>query len=435
MVTRKIRIFPTKTQKKYFNKCFGAHRYFYNKAVAKINELYDNRKQEFEKSPTCVQCKNSRRENSYMCEKHINEKIPWKINVSRISLRKDVLKNNKDLNDDEKWQADIAYDTRELAVNDAVTSYKSAVTNKLRGNIRNFKLSFMSRKKTSHIFNIDDDALKIEEGNMYIFVNKFNEIYSEKFGKKLKRKESMKYAKLRIRSKDKRRLPEQNLHDAKILYDRGSYYVLLCVEKDKIEIPRKVCHSIALDPGVRTFQTCYSPDGYIMKMGEAKTELIRKLNERIDLLKSKASQNDIRRITRWNIKRRVNKLNLKICNLVDDLHKHCGKTLASNFNHILLPEFGTSKMVQQDTLQSSTKRKMQYLSHYKFQERLKQLCHKYDSKLYIVNESFTTKTCGKCGEINESIGSNKVFKCQSCDYQFDRDTHGARNIWLKNFCC
>jgi len=49
----------------------------------------------------------------------------------------------------------------------------------------------------------------------------------------------------------------------------------------------------------------------------------------------------------------------------------------------------------------------------------------------IVDESYTSKTCTKCGEQNKNLGSSKHFKCSKCGLEIDRDINGARNIYLK----
>jgi putative transposase len=51
----------------------------------------------------------------------------------------------------------------------------------------------------------------------------------------------------------------------------------------------------------------------------------------------------------------------------------------------------------------------------------------------IVDESYTSKTCGKCGTLNENLKSKKVFKCNECDLLIDRDINGARNILIRTF--
>jgi putative transposase len=49
----------------------------------------------------------------------------------------------------------------------------------------------------------------------------------------------------------------------------------------------------------------------------------------------------------------------------------------------------------------------------------------------LVDESYTSKTCGGCGRINHGLGKSKLFWCEQCGFRTDRDWNGARNIWLK----
>jgi len=49
----------------------------------------------------------------------------------------------------------------------------------------------------------------------------------------------------------------------------------------------------------------------------------------------------------------------------------------------------------------------------------------------IVDESYTSCTCGVCGEINK-MGGNETYLCQSCGLEIDRDVIASRNILIKN---
>ncbi|KAK4526316.1 hypothetical protein GAYE_SCF22MG4230 [Galdieria yellowstonensis] len=48
-----------------------------------------------------------------------------------------------------------------------------------------------------------------------------------------------------------------------------------------------------------------------------------------------------------------------------------------------------------------------------------------------MDEAYTGKTCGMCGEINSKRGGRKIFKCLHCKMRCDRDVNGARNILLR----
>ena len=83
-------------------------------------------------------------------------------------------------------------------------------------------------------------------------------------------------------------------------------------------------------------------------------------------------------------------------------------------------------------INSITSRIMNYLSFNKFLTKLKSLCSIRNTKLYIVDEIYTSKTCGYCGYIKTDLNSNKIYKCNDCNLEIDRDYNGARNILLKH---
>jgi putative transposase len=362
---------------------------------------------------------------SFTCESHKNKSLPWKLNINLASLRKSVMKSDSELSPNEQWQSEVPYDTRQLAIKKAVSAYTSCIVNFKNGNIQKFQMRFCCRKNPTRIFSIDSSALKIRNGNVHLFVSRLGN------GKNINK------SRLRIKKKDKSRIPEKIDCDSEMLYDRGAYYLLIPVDSLDCKVQKlysedsKPFTSIALDPGVRTFQTGYSPHGSVYKFGERKSELIKALNCRIDHLRSIRDTTRQKR-TYHNIRKRLAKLEFKIKNLVNDLHNQVGSRLCKGYKCIFLPEFGTSKMLQEDLLQSETKRKMSGLAHYRFQQKLKYLGNKYKSKVVIVSEAYTTKTCGACGKIKDNVGANKTYTCETCGYCMDRDVHGARNIWIKN---
>ena len=63
--------------------------------------------------------------------------------------------------------------------------------------------------------------------------------------------------------------------------------------------------------------------------------------------------------------------------------------------------------------------------------KLKYKCEKNKKKLYVVDESYTSKTCTLCGKINDVKGA-EVYKCKECGNEVDRDVNGSRNILIKN---
>ena len=382
-------------QKAFLRKCFDVSRYFYNCAVSAINARYDARKKEFVDSPTCVFCEAPKEEKSYACVKHAKKALPWKLGITHISLRGEVMKSDCDLLPEEEWQKEIPYDTRQLIIKDAVTAYKAAVTNKTRGNIEHFRLGFKSRRSPRQICWARKNALTKD------FVL---------FSTRLK-----KQGKLRFRTKVRRQLQRPE-HDFKILRDGFAYYLVLTVADDPptaIEHPHEF---VAMDPGVRTFQTCYSPDGVIIESDVG--DQLQKLARRADLMRSLKKR------------RRVLQLYRKIRDVATNLHYQTAALLTRQFKNILLPTFGTSGM-KTGPLSSKTKRQMDFLGFYQFKQRLIRKGVKRGCSVYIVSEEYTTKTCTRCGALNH-VGSSKVYTCTSCDLVAPRDLCGARNILLKH---
>ncbi|CAB5159371.1 unnamed protein product [Rhizophagus irregularis] len=105
---------------------------------------------------------------------------------------------------------------------------------------------------------------------------------------------------------------------------------------------------ISLDPGVRTFMTCYSPDGYTASWGNGDIGRIYRLCYAYDKVQSKKDTvhgNKCKRF-RYKLRRCMLRIQKKIRNLVDDCHRKLAKWLCSNHRIVLFPEFQTRRMIR-----------------------------------------------------------------------------------------
>ena len=77
-------------------------------------------------------------------------------------------------------------------------------------------------------------------------------------------------------------------------------------------------------------------------------------------------------------------------------------------------------------------RQMLTWRHFTFRQRLLLSSKDTDTKIHVLGEEYTSKTCSNCMNINYTLGGSKTYKCKKCKVILDRDVNGARNIFLKN---
>jgi putative transposase len=70
-------------------------------------------------------------------------------------------------------------------------------------------------------------------------------------------------------------------------------------------------------------------------------------------------------------------------------------------------------------------------SHYTFKKYLKAKAKEYGTKVYEVNEHFTSQACTSCGKLGKKYDNKRKKQCE-CGYKIDRDLNGSRNILIKS---
>ena len=239
-------------------------------------------------------------------------------------------------------------------------------------------------------------------------------------------------------------------HDCKIQVNaRGLWFLHMYddVEKKpsaKITNTSRVC---ALDPGSRKFMCLYDPDGGARYLGVHTSSKLERFRERIARLQSaweragRVRRSRHRRRTRSNIRRRIRLLWQHSRDLVSELHKKIGRYLVDHYDVIILGDLST-KSVSQRVDRRGNRRKigsqvvanLLNLRHYGFRQYLEYLCKRNGRTLVVQDESYTSKTCGGCGVLHETLGGSERFRCPHCGYCTDRDINGARNIFLRWAC-
>ena len=217
------------------------------------------------------------------------------------------------------------------------------------------------------------------------------------------------------------------------------WLITVCTREPETQGQRK--HGVvALDPGVRTFQTTYSPDGTSYKLGDTASNRVYRLLLLRDKFLGLSCRRGPSRYARRGFRQKAAKLMARIEHLVDELHWKTARFLVQGWSEVIIPVFGTAAMskkyqaarAKRRCIGRKTTRQMLHLRHYTFRQRLHHLAKLTGTKVTEVTEEYTSKTCGNCGVVKSNLGGAKKLRCSSCGVCLDRDGNGARNIFIKS---
>jgi transposase len=274
-----------------------------------------------------------------------------------------------------------------------------------------------------------------------------------------------------MRTEKGKSLPLKFSCDCKLVYERKTKFFYLCVPVviqqnstntsvadpetqgvnntmncQDYEVSRKEGRIVIIDPGVRTFATCYDPEGFVADWcgGKEHLRLMWRLERKAARIKKRAYTLDKKLKNRCRIEKRmmavVARLHKRSVDLITEMHRKLARWLCINYSVILLPKFNVQSIVRKrdpDTnkwkrkIGKKTAKSLYKLAHYRFRTFLQCKAKEMGTKLVLCDEQYTSKTCGKCGKLNETLGSAKTFRCPSCGYSADRDHSAARNILLR----
>lgn len=308
------------------------------------------------------------------------------------------------------------------ALHKFVSSFNAMCTNVKSRHNKKSKMRFASRKKETLYCSFEDDKYPS-------FINDITGVYNY-------RSKSGVHKKLYF--KDVINDVQKPVEIIKDQYT-GIYYLHYPVplnyypsddRRRENQAKSRVIKVIALDPGVRKFQVGYDPTGSLVQIGNKSNQKLLSVLKEVDNLESlKRTCFNKEQINRYRQELYVLRRHVK--NLVKDLHWKTISYLTNNYTTILLPEFATSQMMKSKVLPKSTKRVMTMYSFYSFRQRFLYKAASKKVELHIVNESFTSKGCTRCLELND-VGRSEVYNCKNCNLVLDRDVNGGRNIFVKN---
>lgn len=370
----KIRLYPSKDLHKVWKRWLAAYRYYYNQTLDILNKEYETTKQ------VILDKKTGKEKEVKLSAESIDKKLQ-KIDVA-------------------EWIKTLPGHQRQEACLEAFDAFKQARSQ--GGNAK-----FKSCKATSQ-------AIQFKVGNF-----KNGTWYS-------RTTKGLSFTTIG------QTVPFQCEYGTELVYRRGKWFG--CFPQYKEVVATASDRVIALDPGNRTFLTGFDGEN-VLEIGKGDIGRIQRLCQHLDNLISRSTKTTCRQRRKMRIA--CNRSRERIQNLIKDLHNKTVKLLANSYKVIYLPTFDSSQMVikkrsgKKRKINSKSVRQMLSLSHYKFEQHLKQAASRKGVIVILCNESYTSKTCGNCGHVHHKLGGNKVFKCPHCGIQISRDVNGARNILLR----
>ena len=211
-------------------------------------------------------------------EKFVNKNEEDLIKLKFINSFIDGLKNLKIKTSKKKninikdWELNTPKDTRAGAVDDICKAYKTGFANLKAGNIKYFNLGYRKKDKVNKSCVVAKNAIKINNGIITISPQSFKEKKCNgNFNIGKKTRNTKKHKDLKINN------------DCRIIMQKGEYWVIIPIPYE-VEEKKKPVNYCGIDPGVRTFMTCFGNDGYTEF--EHDNKYIKKLDNKIHNLQT-----------------------------------------------------------------------------------------------------------------------------------------------------
>jgi putative transposase len=123
---------------------------------------------------------------------------------------------------------------------------------------------------------------------------------------------------------------------------------------------------------------------------------------------------------------KIAQLHQRIANIRKDTIHKLTTYLAKNHGTVVIEDLNVSGMMANRKLAKA----IQDMGFYEFRRQLDYKTKLYGSELVIVDRWFpSSKTCSRCGKKKETLSlSERVFDCDHCGLQIDRDLNAAINL-------
>lgn len=199
----------------------------------------------------------------------------------------------------------------------------------------------------------------------------------------------------------------------------GQYFVSILVDAI-ILCKNKTGKSVGIDLGLKSFATL--SDGVVIdnvKFFREKQSEIARIQKHLS--RKKKGSNRFKKN-----KFRIARLHNKVANKRNDFLHNVTTLLVNNYDVICIEDLNVSGMLSNHKLAKA----ISDTSFSMFRSMLEYKCNWYGKKLVVIDRFYpSSKTCSKCGWKKEDLTlSDRIFKCESCGIEIDRDLNASINI-------
>lgn len=373
ILSLKIKLYPTKEQEQLMWQSSGVSRYIYNWGLALKKQKYEE-------------------EN---------------INLSISDLRKELTQFKK--TSGFSWLNTPSADGGREALRDLGDAYKKFF--KKQGGYPKFK----KKGKCETSFYHDPRKLKVNDDYIYL----------EKIGL--------------VKMSDEGRLPKGVYKKDKIkvtnprIKHNGRYWILTLgieVEDESAELTNV---SLGIDVGVKDLAVC--SDGQVFK-NINKSRTIKKLEKRLKRLQRQVSRKYemnkqgnkfVKTKNIIKLEHQIKLIHLRLSNIRNNhLHQATNKIVKTKPSRIVIEDLNVSGMMKNRHLSKA----IQQQKLYEFRRQLEYKTKKYGIELVLADRWYpSSKTCSGCGAIKSDLKlKDRVFKCDCCGLEIDRDLNASINL-------
>ena len=228
----------------------------------------------------------------------------------------------------------------------------------------------------------------------------------------------------KVKLKEKGYIPFDNVKSATVIREADRYYVSVLVEEERL--PKgyvEQTEGIGIDLGIKEF--LYISDGNSVANITKSTKII-KLEKSLKRQQRKLSRREKGSKNFKKQKLIIQRLHRRIKNIKNDLKRKTVLTLVrNNPQYITIENLNIKGLMKNRKLSNA----FQQVGLGYFTDYLRVKCIEYEVELRQVSRWYpSSQICSDCGNRKKMPLSERVYKCENCGLEMDRDLNASINL-------